>query len=176
MAQETYVKSRITIHVEAERKPEEVIDPLQFFKHGIEDAPEEAREELTRNYKKYQNRQEYLTRVKEEEQAREEGRIEARREMKQPANTEDKSQNENVGKDNEILAKLTPMFWGQEDKAREFLDKARTLKPKGITALVNELVSANTLAETYRKRDLWKVLHDASIYPHSEANWNYQVK
>lgn len=101
---------------------------------------------------------------------------ETRESATERTNSEGKKHDENALKERELLDKLTPMFWGEEEEARKFLDQSKKSKPRVITALVNELVPEKKLIDEYKKRDLWRVLHDAGIYTRSESNWNYQVK
>ena len=75
-----------------------------------------------------------------------------------------------------ILNKLTPMFYGLEGEARDFLLKIKGMKPTQVTALVNKLVSDGKISELSRKRDLWKVLHDTGLYKPTDTNWYQQVK
>ena len=49
------------------------------------------------------------------------------------------------------------------------------MKPTAVTALVNRLVRENKISALSKKRDLWKVLHDAGLYKPTESNWNLQV-
>ncbi len=76
----------------------------------------------------------------------------------------------------DVVEKLKPMFFGQEEEAKAFLVSIQGMKPTQITAKVNQLVSEKKISEMSRKRDLWKVLHDCGIYNKTEPNWNSQVK
>ena len=76
----------------------------------------------------------------------------------------------------ETLARLRPMFFGQEDEARAFLVSIQGMKPTQITDRVNRLVSERKISDMSKHRDLWKVLHDCGLYDKSESNWNQQVK
>ncbi len=75
----------------------------------------------------------------------------------------------------EIVAKLKPMFYGDEDEANRFLATIQGMKPKQITDIVNKLVQDKKISDLSRKRDLWVVLHDYGLYIRSESNWNNQV-
>lgn len=75
-----------------------------------------------------------------------------------------------------VLKKLTPIFFGDEAEAGAFLTSIKGMKSTQITEMVNKLVDAKKISEMSRKRDLWQVLHDAGLYSRSETNWNMQVK
>lgn len=76
----------------------------------------------------------------------------------------------------EIVAKLKPIFFGDEKEANRFLSDIKGLKPKQITELVKELVYKNVISDRSKGRDLWKVLNDNGLYSPSESNWNMQIR
>lgn len=76
----------------------------------------------------------------------------------------------------DVVAKLSPIFYGDKNQAKEFLAAIQGMKSTQITDLVNQWVTAKKISEMSRKRDLWKVMHEAGLYDRSEANWNDQVK
>ena len=76
----------------------------------------------------------------------------------------------------EILEKLTPIFYDNEEDAALFLDDIQGKKPKEITDLVNLLVEKRMISDMRKNRDLWSVLYDYGYYPRTESNWNAQVK
>jgi hypothetical protein len=76
----------------------------------------------------------------------------------------------------EIVKQLAPIFWGDEEKADNFLENIQNMKPKQITELVKNLVFDNEISGMSKGRDLWKVLHENRLYGPSESNWNQQVK
>ncbi len=76
----------------------------------------------------------------------------------------------------EIVEKLKPIFFGDEEKAKQFLSGIQGMKPIQITEKVNQLVGENVISELSRKRILWTVLHEYGLYAPSESNWNSQVK
>ena len=75
----------------------------------------------------------------------------------------------------EIIKKLKPIFMGNEQEAKAFLDYIQGLEPRQITAKVNQLVEEKKISELSRKHDLYTVLFDAGIYTKTESNWNMQV-
>jgi len=78
--------------------------------------------------------------------------------------------------DIDVAAKLSPIFYGDKNQAKEFLAAIQGMKPTQITDLVKKWVAARKISEKSKNRDLWKVLHEAGLYDRSEANWNDQVK
>lgn len=82
--------------------------------------------------------------------------------------------------DENLANKLRPIFYGDEDEARAFLNKivkeGKNAKPTEITGLVNELLKKRIISQKSCKRPLYTVLRDAKLYLRSESNWNSQVK
>ena len=82
-----------------------------------------------------------------------------------------------VSRKEDILTnQLKPMFFGAEEEVRSFLLEIKGMKPKQITARVNQLVKENKLSEISCHRDLWQVLHNCGIYTPTESNWNQQIR
>lgn len=79
-------------------------------------------------------------------------------------------------KQQDVMDKLKPIFFGQIEDARDFLVSIQGMKPTQIIEKVNQLVSEKKISDMSKHRDLWKVLHDCGIYDKSESNWNQQVK
>lgn len=82
---------------------------------------------------------------------------------------------DDADEDNQIVERLLPIFYEEEDDAREFLNDIRGMKPTEITHHVRELVKGGTISDLSYHRDLWQVLHDYGLYDKSESNWNQQV-
>ena len=80
-----------------------------------------------------------------------------------------------IANQDEIVAKLRPIFFGDDQEANGFLMDIQDMKPKQITDRVNQLVDDRKISEMSRKRDLWMVLHNYGFYEKSESNWNSQV-
>ena len=80
-----------------------------------------------------------------------------------------------IANQDEIVAKLRPIFYGDDQEANGFLVDIQDMKPKQITDKVNQLVGNRKISEMSRKRDLWMVLHNYGLYEKSESNWNSQV-
>lgn len=83
---------------------------------------------------------------------------------------------EMTAEEDAIVMQLLPMFYGNEDNAKEFIGSIQGMKGKQITDMVNMLITEKKLSELSCHRDLYKVLHNAGIYDKSESNWNMQVK
>ena len=95
------------------------------------------------------------------------------------ANTEevqDDCTKENV--DENLVAKLMPIFYNNEEDVREFLKKIRGMAQEDITDLVNRWVEEKRISDygNSRKGELWNILHKAGLYTRSKANWNGRVK
>lgn len=76
----------------------------------------------------------------------------------------------------DTVARLKPIFYGNEEEARDFLLRVQDMKAVQITTLVNTLVSERKISDMSRHRELYTVLSDCGIYDKSESNWNQQVK
>ena len=79
-------------------------------------------------------------------------------------------------KEVDIVEKLKPMFFSDENNAISFLRNIQGMKPTQITDLVNKLVEERKLSDLSCHRGLYTVLHDCGIYDRSESNWNQQIK
>ena len=80
-----------------------------------------------------------------------------------------------VTNQDEIVAKLKPIFFGDDQEANSFLIDIQDMKPTQITDKVNKMVKEKKISDVSRKRDLWMVLHENHLYDKSESNWNSQV-
>ncbi len=76
----------------------------------------------------------------------------------------------------DVIDRLKPMFYGDAENAKAFLQGIQGMKPTQITEKVNQLVGERKLSDMSKHRDLWKVLRDCGIYDKSETNWNRQVR
>ena len=78
----------------------------------------------------------------------------------------------------ELVEKLKPIFFNNEDDVRLFLKEISGMKPNSITDLVNRWVQDKRISDfgSSRKGDLWKILHDAKLYPRTIQNWNRRVQ
>jgi hypothetical protein len=76
----------------------------------------------------------------------------------------------------DVIDRLKPMFYGDAEIAKAFLQGIQGMKPTQITEKVNQLVGERKISDMSKHRDLWKVLRDCGIYDKSETNWNRQVR
>ena len=83
---------------------------------------------------------------------------------------------EDLAKDEVIVNKLKPMFYGEEKEARAFLAAIRGMKSTEITETVKTYVAKRKISEKSCRHDLWQVLNDCGLYNRTESNWNMQVK
>lgn len=75
-----------------------------------------------------------------------------------------------------VVEQLKPIFYGNEEEARDFLKRIKNMKPPQITDLVKQLVSEKKISDMSCRRDLWTVLSNNGYYDRTEANWNQQLK
>ena len=82
---------------------------------------------------------------------------------------------ENVVTD--LVEKLKPIFFNNENDVRLFLKEISGMKPNSITDLVNMWVQDKRISDfgSSRKGDLWKILYEAKLYPRTIQNWNRRV-
>ena len=80
------------------------------------------------------------------------------------------------GEHEQTVARLKPIFYGNEEEARDFLLRVQDMKAVQITTLVNTLVAERKISDVSRHRELFTVLSESGIYDRSESNWNQQVK
>ena len=78
----------------------------------------------------------------------------------------------------ELVEKLKPIFFNNENDVRLFLKEISGMKPNSITDLVNIWVKDKKISDygSSRKGDLWKILHEAKLYPRTIQNWNRRVQ
>ncbi|MBO6252521.1 MAG: hypothetical protein J6O49_02550, partial [Bacteroidaceae bacterium] len=64
-----------------------------------------------------------------------------------------------------------------ENDVKLFLKEISGMQPNNITDLVNTWVQDKRISDygSSRKGDLWKILHDAKLYPRTIQNWNRRV-
>ena len=79
--------------------------------------------------------------------------------------------------DDDLIAKLKPIFYNNEENIRLFLKTIKGMKQNDITDLVNKWV-ADKLISDYgisRKGVLWSILNDAGLYTRTKQNWCRRV-
>lgn len=84
---------------------------------------------------------------------------------------------EDAPQDGELIEKLKPIFYNNEEDVRLFLKKIKGMKQKDITDLVNKWVEEKRISDygNSRKGDLWSILKDAGLYAKSRQNWCRRV-
>lgn len=77
----------------------------------------------------------------------------------------------------DLVAKLKPIFYNNEDDVRQFLKVIKGMTPKDITDLVNRWVKDKRISDygNSRKGELWGILKDAGLYTRSKQNWSRRV-
>jgi hypothetical protein len=78
----------------------------------------------------------------------------------------------------QISKLLLLIFFNNEDNVRLFLEEIAGMQPNDITDLVNQWVKEKRISDygSSRKGDLWKILHEAELYPRTIQNWNRRVQ
>ena len=84
---------------------------------------------------------------------------------------------EDAPQDGELIEKLKPIFYNNEEDVRLFLKEIKGMKQKDITDLVNKWVEEKRISDygNSRKGDLWSILKDAGLYAKSRQNWCRRV-
>ena len=77
----------------------------------------------------------------------------------------------------EVVEKLRPIFYNNEDDARQFLKEIAGMQPNDVTGLVNRWVEEKRISDYgySRKGALWEILNKAGLYTKSRQNWNRRV-
>lgn len=77
----------------------------------------------------------------------------------------------------EVLEKLMPIFYNNEDDVKAFLKEISGMKPNNITDLVNTWVNDKRISDygNSRKGVLWEILNEAGLYTKSRQNWCRRV-
>ena len=88
----------------------------------------------------------------------------------------DEGNDESINID-DLVTKLKPIFFNNEEDVRHFLKEIDGMKPNDITDLVNKWVKEKRISDfgNSRKGVLWTILNDAGIYNKSKQNWNRRV-
>ncbi|MGN1229539.1 MAG: hypothetical protein ACI4T5_07780 [Prevotella sp.] len=97
--------------------------------------------------------------------------MESETQVDSPAETE-----ESADKNDELIDRISPIFYNDVNEAKAFLNKIRGMKATQITELVKDLRTKNIISEMSCHRDLWFILYEAGLYTKSESNWNERIK
>lgn len=79
-------------------------------------------------------------------------------------------------KDAAIIEKLKPIFWGDEEQIKSFLEKIRGKKNTAVIDVIAKGVKDRIISEQSCHRDLWKILHETELYKATESNYNLALK
>ena len=77
----------------------------------------------------------------------------------------------------ELVEKLKPIFFNNENDVRLFLKEISGMKDKDITDMVNRWVQDKRISDygNSRKGVLWGILNNAGLYTNSLQNWCRRV-
>lgn len=89
----------------------------------------------------------------------------------------DVKDDKNEEDETELVTKLKPIFYNNEENVRRFLKEIRGMATEDITDLVNRWVNDKLISDygNSRKGVLWGILHDAKLYSRTKTNWNGRV-
>ena len=79
--------------------------------------------------------------------------------------------------DGDLIEKLKPIFYNNEEDVKLFLKEIAGMKPGDITDLVNRWVKDKRISDYgySRKGTLWEILNEAGLYTKSRQNWCKRV-
>ena len=79
--------------------------------------------------------------------------------------------------DGDLIEKLKPIFYNNEEDVKLFLKEISGMKPGDITDLVNRWVKEKRISDYgySRKGTLWEILYEAGLYTKSRQNWCKRV-
>ena len=79
--------------------------------------------------------------------------------------------------DANLVEKLKPIFYNNEEDVKLFLKEISGMKPSDITDLVNRWVKDKRISDYgySRKGVLWEILNTAGLYTKSRQNWCKRV-
>lgn len=77
----------------------------------------------------------------------------------------------------DVVEKLKPIFYNNEEDVRLFLNEIEGMQPNDITVLVNKWVVEKRISDygNSRKGVLWEILNSANLYKRSRQNWCQRV-
>ena len=77
----------------------------------------------------------------------------------------------------DVVEKLKPIFYNNEENVGRFLNEIAGMKDKDITDLVNQWVRDKLISDygNSRKGDLWTILSEVGLYKSSRQNWCRRV-
>lgn len=78
--------------------------------------------------------------------------------------------------DERTIKLLTPLFFNNENDARDFFTKVKGLDNQTITDVVWDFVLARKLSPNSRNSKLWTILYAAGIYLATDRNWDTALR
>jgi len=90
----------------------------------------------------------------------------------------DVEDDDNEVDEEELVTRLKPIFYNNEENVRRFLKEISGMPTEDITDLVNRWVKDKLISDygNSRKGVLWRILNKAKLYSKSRSNWNGRVK
>ena len=77
--------------------------------------------------------------------------------------------------DEALAERIRGCFFGDGERARQFVEQVRHMNNVQITQLVAKYVAEEVISKLSCRKDLWEPLHEAHIYTASLRNWNYYI-
>ena len=75
-----------------------------------------------------------------------------------------------------IIELLKPIFYGDEQDVKDFLNKIDGRSDTEITDTVYEYLKVRKISDKSKNRPLWMVLHAARLYRATEQNWTKALR
>lgn len=106
------------------------------------------------------------------------GMVENVKKEKPQEEEKDEEDTKEASSDEELVAKLMPIFYNNENNVRQFLKEIRGMEQEDITDVVNQWVKYKRISNygNSRKGVLWGILHEAGLYTKTKSNWNGRVE
>lgn len=79
-------------------------------------------------------------------------------------------------KEDMIIELLKPIFYGDEQDVKDFLNKIDGRSDTEITDTVYEYLKVRKISDKSKNRPLWMVLHAARLYRATEQNWTKALR
>lgn len=93
-------------------------------------------------------------------------------------NTEKVSASDRVSETEEerLMEELTPFFYGNREKATEFVCSIKGQKPIVVSNLVKQLIKEKYISDLSAGKPLHSVLQKYGLYNATLRNWNERIK
>lgn len=76
----------------------------------------------------------------------------------------------------DIISNLTPIFFGDAEEARHYLNAIKGCKPTQVVSMTAKLVKKKKISDMSCNSDLWSILNRNGLYEPSLSNWNAQLR